>query len=88
MKRCLTVKTANICSWITVKILPRGYIHLSMYFFPPMTDTGRFTNSKFVKTTETLFFKVTPSIYLAPLGGGVWRWNTVNHRTFNNYGYE
>ena len=33
-----------------------------------MTDTG-FTNSKFVKTTEKLFLKVTPSIYLAPLTG-------------------
>ena len=34
-----------------------------------MTDTG-FTNSKFVKTTEKLFLKVTSSIYLAPLWGG------------------
>ena len=29
MKTCQTVKTANICSWITINILPRGYIYLS-----------------------------------------------------------
>ena len=34
-----------------------------------MTDTG-FTNSKFVKTTEKIFLKGTPSIFLAPLWGG------------------